>query len=300
MNGLRVELRRFFSRRLVLILIIVAVGGVALSSTIAFFQSHQPTEFELRRLERREVYQERCLSGETKAPPFVEKTGGPALEEFCQYSGPYVEDPRFLYSDMDEVLLFTCPIWVMLALVAGASFIGAEWHTGNIATTLTWEPRRVRLYLAKAIAVTVAAFLLATMLQVLLALLLGAVAALRGSTAGLSGDFWRETGEIALRSSVLAVAGGLLGFSLASIGRNTGAALGILFAYSAIVETAVRGFKPQWFTWLLTDNAVLFMSGDPTLFGADVNRTTATFAIAAYALIPLVVGLVLFKRRDVT
>lgn len=300
MNVFRVELRRFASRRLVHVLLIVTIAGIAVSSTIAFFQSHEPDARLQRRLERHERYVEECLAGERKVPGFVEKEGPGGLENFCEVSGPYAEDPRFRYKEMDEVLMFTSPIWVMLALVAGASFIGAEWHTGNIGTTLTWESRRVRLFIGKALACAVGVFVITTLLQLVLALFLAPVALLRGTTAGLSGEAWADIASVGLRASMLAMAGGLIGYALASIGRNTGAALGIMFSYSAVIENAVRGFKPHWFGWLLTDNALTFMSGDTTLSGAERSTLAASLAIAAYVMIPLLAGLYLFQRRDVT
>lgn len=285
MNVFRVELRRFASRRLVHVLLIVAVAGIALASTIAFFQSNRPDPG------RQEVTQ--SFGGQAELCPPGKKA------HRCELTESSV-DSRFLYQDMDDVLMAVSPIWVMLALVAGASFMGAEWHTGNIATTLTWEPRRVHLFVGKTLACAVAMFIAATLLQVVLSLFLAPTAIFRGSTEGLDSEFWSDMASVGLKASLLAVAGGLIGFALASIGRNTGAALGITFAYSAVVESAVRGFKPHWFSWLLTDNAVTFMSGDTTLFGAERSVLAASLTIAAYAIIPLLAGLYLFQRRDVT
>jgi hypothetical protein len=51
-----------------------------------------------------------------------------------------------------------------------------------------------------------------------------------------------------------------MGASIATIGRNTAAALGIAFGYLAIVEPAIRGLRPSWSPWLLGDNSVVVIT----------------------------------------
>lgn len=296
MNTLRVELSRLLARRLIRILALIAVAGMLVAAVIVFFKSNPPSEFVERRLDKVEA----CMNGEVRFPKWVNLDNPDSVEEFCTFRGPYVEDPRFQYADMPSILMGTSGVWMGLALLVGASFIGAEWHSGNIGTTLTWEPRRIRLYLAKALAFSIATFVATLLLQMLLALFLAPAAILRGSTEGVEGDFWGDVANRGLRAAFLAVAIGLLGFGLASIGRNTGAALGVMFAYTAVIETMVRAVRPQFWGWLLTDNIVLLISDETTMFGEKRSVIAAFFTISAYVLIPLIGGLLLFKRRDVT
>jgi hypothetical protein len=57
-----------------------------------------------------------------------------------------------------------------------------------------------------------------------------------------------------------------MGASIATIGRNTAAALGIAFGYLAIVENAIRGLRPSWMPWLLGDNSVVVITNQPQSF----------------------------------
>ena len=48
----------------------------------------------------------------------------------------------------------------------GAAVAGGEWRAGTITTVLTWEPRRVRLNLARTAACGILAFVVGVVLQV--------------------------------------------------------------------------------------------------------------------------------------
>ncbi len=77
------------------------------------------------------------------------------------------------------------------------------------------------------------------------------------------GDLLAQQGRAALLSLLM----GLLGFSIANLVRNTGAALGVGFVYFAVVGTAVRNVRPRWQEWLLTDDALtLVQRGGNRLF----------------------------------
>lgn len=64
-----------------------------------------------------------------------------------------------------------------------------------------------------------------------------------------------------LRISAVAAFGAVLGLTLATIARNTGAAIGVAFAYLAIGESIVRALKPAWQPWLIGDNANVVVLG---------------------------------------
>ncbi len=115
-----------------------------------------------------------------------------------------------------------------------------------MAALLTWEPRRVRIFLVRAAVVVGSVFALAVALQRVLALALAAAAALRGTTVD-TGSPWfagRRRDRAADRRLASAF-GASLGVTLAMIGRNTAAALGVAFGYLAIVESLLRGFIPK-------------------------------------------------------
>jgi len=60
------------------------------------------------------------------------------------------------------------------------------------------------------------------------------------------------------------------GFAGGNLARGTGAALGAGSLSSAVVETAVRGVRPRWQEWLLSDNAaVLVLGGGQQIYVND-------------------------------
>jgi hypothetical protein len=83
---------------------------------------------------------------------------------------------------------------------------------------------------------------------------------LRGTTDGIDPDWLRSLSGVGLRVAAVSVVGATMGASIATIGRNTAAALGIAFGYLAIVENAIRGLRPNWTPWLLGDNIIVVIT----------------------------------------
>ena len=220
------EMARFMSRRLVRVVLLLALAGIVLAAVIVFFQS------------------------------------SPA-------------DPdRFELEALPEIFMGTGVVIILIAWLFGASFVGADWQKGTMTTAV---------------------------LQALLGLALTPAAALRGSTAGIGGSWFVEVVGSVLRGATVAAVGAAIAFSVAMAGRNTGAALGIGFAYGAIAEPFLRAWKPQWAPWLFSDNAARFISAEEIGF-PPVARTTSESAvlIIIYALLLATISAALFKRRDVT
>jgi ABC-type transport system involved in multi-copper enzyme maturation permease subunit len=206
----------------------------------------------------------------------------------------------FVLDGLPEVLMGTSVILISIGWILGASAIGADWHTGHMTTILTWEPRRGRVIGAKALASLVSVLVLTLTLQVLLGAALSIGAELRGSTAGADAAWLAETAGVAFRVSLLSSVFAGFGFALASIGRNTAVALGVGFGYLVIVENLVRGLRPRWIPWLLTENSALFivdLPGDFPLLGRSTVEAGIYLAAVAAALLLAAGGL--FRARDV-
>jgi len=206
---------------------------------------------------------------------------------------------EFQLHTLPDVLMGTSFVLVIVGWVFGASFVGAEWHAGTITTLLTWEPRRGRVMTAKLVAVLVSVFLVTLAIQGLLTagLTIDAVAA--GSTAGVDAGTIATAVGVAVRVALLSTFFAGFGFGLASIGRNTAAALGVGFGYIVIVENIVRGFRPGWTAWLLTDNAGLFVIGDPSDFAFGRSTVGAGIYLGAVALLIVLASAAVFRARDV-
>jgi hypothetical protein len=105
-----------------------------------------------------------------------------------------------------------------------------------------------------------------------------------------------------LRIGLASAFGASLGVTLAMIGRNTAAALGVAFGYLAIVESLLRGFIPKISTALLSTNLVVFVDGRAgrSETGSVIAVGTASITVMVYVTVLLLVALVLFRTRDVT
>ena len=183
----------------------------------------------------------------------------------------------------------------------GASAIGAEWHSGHLTTILTWEPRRWRVIAAKIVASLVGVFGISMVVQALLGVALAVDAAGSGSTAGVDASWLADSAAVAFRVALLSTIFAGFGFALAAAGRNTAVALGVGFGYLVIVENLVRGLRPEWAPWLLTDNAASFIIGSPADFPL-LGRTPAESGLylAAWALVLLLGASGVFRARDIT
>lgn len=201
---------------------------------------------------------------------------------------------------LPDVLMGASLVLVSVGLLLGASAIGADWHAGHVTTILSWEPRRGYVLFAKIAAALTGVFVLSLLLQALLGIALAVAAAGAGSTTGVDAAWLAESAGVALRVAALSTIFAGFGFGLASAGRNTAVALGVGFGYVVIVENLVRGLRPRWTPWLLTDNAGLFVVASPIDFPL-LGRSTivAGLYLAAVGAALLLAAAVLFRTRDV-
>jgi hypothetical protein len=206
----------------------------------------------------------------------------------------------FSLVDVRNVLEGTSFLLLVGGWVAGASFVGAEWQAGSMVTLLTWEPGRLRVLVAKSFACAAGLFALAVAIQTLFGLALWLVAATRGTTVGTDGAWLRGVVGVILRVGAVSSLFGLLGLSVAMLAKNTGAAIGVAFAYLAVLEGLIRGLRPGWRPWLLGDNAGLFIVGHASA-GSPPGRSAAgsVLVLALYGLVLLSVAAASFRARDV-
>lgn len=286
-----VELRRILSRRLFRLTTLVVMALLIVAGVITFLTSDMsPAEVDRVRAERLQT----CVgsAGFGEAPQ-----GTRDFEAFCRQEMAADLDPRVNYVEVVGAIVELAFPFMMLGWIMGASFIGAEWNNRTLTTLLTWEPRRVRVLVAKLLALVLVVAVWILFLLGFFAAALYPAAAVHGITSTVDASVLREMAESMLRVDALAVVMALLGFALATIGRNTAAALGVGFVYLAVVETIIRGFKPEWSDWLLGDNIGLF------LFGVEESplnhgQGTAALILVAYMGTLLVAATMVFRRRE--
>lgn len=295
----RTEVRRCLVRRLVWVLIALASVGIVLVSVLVFVNTSSDDDG---RVVREQVVRD-CI--ETRGST----SNAVAL---CRSTFPVERfDARLKLTDLwqkghddggdgDRILAPTVIFLAIGALLGGASMVGADWRAGTMSTLLTWEPRRVRLAVARFAAVAVCAFGIALALQVLFVLgLLPAILA-HGTTEGADGAWFRGLLGAFLRSESLAAMAAVFGASIAMIGRNTAAALGASFAYMLIGENLVRAWKPWLRSWLLAENCFVFLAGF-TPAGLELGRGfgEAAATLLLYTSGAAAVAVATFRLRDV-
>lgn len=170
----------------------------------------------------------------------------------------------------------------MMGFLLAGTFIGAEWSSKNLVAWLFWEPRRLRVMAAKLLALLVSVLVMAMLAQVLwfgTAKLLLHYRGLPVSSMGpLAAHFWSHVVNAQLRAAPLVLVTALIGFSLASLMRNSAAALGVAFVYFAVVENVIRALKPDWQPYLFTTNLGAWIANNGlTVFGKAVYNEHAGF-----------------------
>jgi hypothetical protein len=286
---LRVEVRRLVSRRLFRVLTLLALLGFAVAGVWAFIASDDSPQ-ALRRAEReRERLIAECERSFDEAGPQAEVPEGyEDARTFCR-DQEFVPDPRFNYAFMRDVVVSVGIPFIMLGWLVGASFVGADWHNRTLTSTLTWEPRRIRLLTIKTLALSIVVFVWMVLLGAVFSAALYPAAAFEGITATMDIGVWRGLAVAILRVGGATMFAALLGFALAVVGRNTAAALGVGFVYLAIVENLIRGLRPQWSDWLIGDNLGRFL----------VGTDGAALLLVAYMAVLLVVAALVFKTREI-
>ena len=213
---------------------------------------------------------------------------------------PFGIDDRFRLVRFLEVAEEVSGLFILLFVVVGATAIGAEWTNRNLTVSLTFEPRRGVLLAAKLGAVLVVAFIGAIALELILLLCVMPAALLRGTTRGVNATWWMDYFETLLRAGFVAMFGATVGLAIATIGRNTAAALGAAFVYFAILENLLRAWKPQWSEWLIGDNMVIVATGEGNMFDEpDHGPKAAAFVLLLYGAVIYVLALTFFRNRDV-
>lgn len=203
-------------------------------------------------------------------------------------------------------------IVVGLMLIAGCTFAGADWSSRSLTNQLIFEPRRVRLWAAKAVAVALGTGVVAMAVLAGYWLGLGAVAQARGispSSADVTHVVWHV-----LRAVLLAMGAGIGGYALTMAFRHTGVTLALLFVYAVGGEIVVNLLPFEGVgRWSVGNNAVGWLATHHRYFDASINCTPgdrcsstqvldhleAGSFVGVLLVVAVAVSLMQFRRRDV-
>jgi ABC-2 type transport system permease protein len=281
---------------------------------IAAFNSSPPTQAQsdLAQTQYDQNF-ERCMTGgkqaSTEVPP-----GYDSMEDYCsKNSTPFVEGAGMTLRDLDQILQGIATFVILLGAVLGASLGGADWTNNTMTTLLTWEPRRNRVLLTRALVAVVVAFAITLFLQGVFAGLFALGASTRGSTAFTPPSLGSDVLQTVLRTSGVAAAFALIAYAVAMLGRSTVASVGVLFGYLILVEMVIAGFRQSIQGWLVVRAGIVVVTQSPILDVSSVESggglgqpdvlmsvARANAVLGVYALVLLAVALIVFRRRDVT
>ena len=284
------ELLRARSRRLVKVLLIVGVLGTLVGVTIGAFHSHKITATSAQEA------MQRCLSDPTIG------FGGMTKQRGCRESLDNYLPNAFDVNHIGDLLRGTSINLIVIGWLVGASLAGAEWAAGTMTTLLTWEPRRIRVLLAKLAAAIITVLVLTLALQLLLAGALWVLAATRGANIADPG-LWSGIFGSMFRVSALSAIAGVFGMAIAMYTRSVTAAMASGFIYLAVIEGLIRGYRPGLAHYLIGDNAAAWVNGRPFRSGASgipVTPVHGAVVLLIYAAILVGAAALSFRGRDVT
>ncbi|WP_104525292.1 ABC transporter permease subunit [Blastococcus atacamensis] len=309
---LRSELLRFATRRFIQVLLGLAVLGWLGAIGIGLLSFDHPTAADYAAAEAN--YEQALDADEQWREDCAEAAGQPTAD-FC---GPplQVEDfltvqPFDLGSTAIPGAMSAAAGAAVLAFLVGATWIGAEWSNRSIVALLFWVPNRLKVMGAKLGVLAIAAAVIGLAAQAAWLAMAWILDAAAGSGRELADGFWSELLAAQGRAVLLTVLVALLGFGLANLTRNTGAALGIAFVYFAILEGMLRAFigmaAERWS--LMVNTVALVLPGGTRIYDWDAAYTAEPpsylvtnlhggLVVGVYAAVIVGIGVWLFARRD--
>ena len=268
MRLLKVELTRLRWRRAVVVLLAGCVLIPALIFAGVAWNTRPVSDADLRQAQQQVEDQNRLMRAEIEnceADP-------------TQYGIPPGEDPdllcrQFLGSEEAQVEWFlfreqldlgrerrdsglgVVTILVALVMLVGTTFVGHDWNNGSMSNQLLFEPRRLRVWAAKAAIVFLTGLVVSVV--VLAAWWAGMWLLAESRDVETSAAAWDRIRNTALRGSVLVALAGLGGYAMTQFFRSTVATLGVLFAFTlggSLLIASIIG--PGSERWLLPTNFI--------------------------------------------
>lgn len=295
MSLIRAELLRLMSRRftvLAMIVVVVLLGLVQL----AVNNSYDAPEVDQVQIE-----------------PHPECQGVDPDPELCagDENGVTFQPPTF--ADGANLALVTSSYLSALAIFLIAStFIGAEYASGSISNWLTFIPRRIPVFAAKAAVIAIVGGFFAAACN--FAVLGVAVILARIHQVPLAGV--GASAELATRGLLPALLLGLVGFCVALLTCHTAGAIGVLLGYLllSVVKSTLQ-FSQMWLQKLtpwfpdtnlsaIVNNGIEYeVTTNLATYEGVTRQVTLTHGLVYWLLLLAVVvvtSALIFRRRDLT
>lgn len=321
-----VELRRLFSRRLVLLAMLASLAVVALMLVVTWTtvqpmsaaEQAQAEQFYADELERWAEHGDEQVASCEEAEASESEATGEDVDYGCDQMAPqrewYVVTPPSFADTLPTLLGVLSTALVFLPLLIGTTFTAAELSTGSMSNWLTFEPRRGLVYASKLVAAALG------VVPMTLVALVGSIGGAwlindaQGLTDSMTAEVWTDVTWTAVRILALAVVVSAVGAALGFLLRHTAAVLGLAVGYGIVVEGVLGSVLPALSPWKLLLNIESWVQ-DGTSYWVYECTTDAggtmcdgvekvvTLDHSAWYLLVLctaviLLGAVLFRRRD--
>ncbi|MGB3099959.1 MAG: hypothetical protein WBB30_11780, partial [Solirubrobacterales bacterium] len=169
---------------------------------------------------------------------------------------------------------------------------------GTVIPTFLSSPRRHRAVLAQLVAVAIGGAVLGLVGTAL------TVAAVAATLPTNEFGFMVSAGGVAIvvaAASFAGASGAVLGAGIGAVVRNTGGAVTGVVVALIIAPPLIVQLISDASSWVPSALAVALSGVEPEAAGVESQAGTlaAIFALAAWALVPAVIGLLSVQRRDV-
>lgn len=200
-------------------------------------------------------------------------------------------------ADQRSLMAFAANATVIAGLF-GAIAVAREYGHGTVIPTFLSSPRRHRAVLAQLAAVAVGGALVGLVGAVLT---VGAVAAALPTTEFGFMVSVAGVARVVAAASFAGAAGAVLGAGIGAVVRNTGGAVTGAVLALIIAPPLIVQLISDASSWVPSPLATALSGVEPEAAGVEsqVGAVAAIVGLAAWAIVPAVIGLVSVQRRDV-
>lgn len=320
-NLIRAEFTRLVARRFTQVMVLLLLGafGITLFTTMA--STHRPDAAEVQRAEQLaadqrfevERIRRQCeLAQQPDAPPELQFQFPRGID--CgTYDPDDVQAEDFLASvfsfasSIRDLVLVLTGFLGLFGFLVGASSVGAELSSGGMTNLLLWQPRRQQVLSVKLGTLLAGVTGLAVVATLLYLSAFWALAEVAGKPGEQGDGFWADLIMLCVRGNLLALMATALGFAIATVGRHTSAAVGLLAGYAVVWELGARLVMEiigvgKASLWVLSSYIAAWLNGDLHQFGGGGSYTIRWWhsGLVFAALLATVVGgaFAHFRSRD--
>jgi ABC-2 type transport system permease protein len=320
-----VELTRLRWRRAVKILLIACLAVPVIVFVVTAWTTRPVSEADLERAqemvehERAQPYFQRDLARCENRP---QRWGAQDASQCEEMMAPqvdwFLDRPQLDIAEVHRNQGLAVIIFLSgLLMLSATTFVGADWNSGSMSNQLLFEPRRIQIWLAKALAVMATA---AVAMGLVLAAFWAGMSLLAGSrdiqTAAAVVD--RIQGS-SVRAVIFVAAAALGAYAVTMLFRSTVFTLGALFAVVVVssIVLAALGLSERWMphtnvaavifdgaTYYREPPEVCYMGERPPA-GVDCREMgrvmlgDAALYLGSFLSVAVAFSLASFRRRDV-